>query len=118
MPGYVDGFVLPIPRKNVPAYMKMARFGARLWKKHGALQYFECAGDDLNAAFGVPFPKGIRAKKGETVFLSFIVFRSKSHRDTVNRKVMRDPAMAKMPPGMPFDPKRFLYGGFRVAVKA
>ena len=114
---YVDGFLLPVPKKNLAAYKKMAKWGARLWKKHGALQFRECVGDDLNA-FGVPFTKVVKAKPGETVFFSYIVYKSRAHRDKVNKAVMADPSMQKMPAKMPFDPKRMAYGGFRVLVEA
>lgn len=122
---YVDGFVIVVPEKNVPAYHKMAETGARLWMKHGALEYFECVGDDLippmEGAPGISFPKMAKAKAGETVVFSFIVYKSKAHRDAVNAKVMadpemKDPAWKGMP--MPFDMKRMAYGGFRVIVEA
>jgi uncharacterized protein YbaA (DUF1428 family) len=116
---YVDGFLLPVPEKNLAAYRKMAAKGAKMWMKHGALQYVECAGDDLAPGFGVPFPKTLRVKPGETVVLAFIVFKSRAHRDRVNAKVMKDPAMTPPPEGaMPFDMKRMLYGGFKTLVNA
>lgn len=119
MPGYVDGYVLPVPTKNIAAYKRMARGGAKVWTDHGAVQYMECVGDDLTPKFGVNFPKGVKARKGETVFFSFIVFKSKAHRDKVNNKVMKDPRLAKMMKGkMPFDCTRMMYGGFRVLVGA
>lgn len=113
---YVDGFVIPIPKKNLKAYLSMARLGKRIWLKHGALDYQECVSDDVRSPFGLPFPKGIRARKGEAVLFSYIVFRSKAHRNAVNAKVMRDPAMSASLPRMPFDAKRMIYGGFRVLV--
>lgn len=113
---YVDGFLLPVPKKNIEAYRKMARLGARLWKKHGALDYKECLGDDLKCAFGVPFTKVIKTKPGETVFFSYIVYKSRAHRDRVNKAVMSDPAMKDAPKDMPFDFKRMAYGGFQVVV--
>ena len=115
---YVDGYVLPVPKKNLAAYRRMARWGARLWKRHGALEYFECAGDDLKVKFGMPFPRLVKPKAGETVVFSFILFKSRAHRDRVNARVMKDPLLAKMPKKMPFDPKRMAYGGFRVLVEA
>ena len=115
---YVDGFVLPVPKKNLRAYRGMARMGARLWMKHGAVDYMECAGDDLHPSFGLAFPKLAKAKSGETVFFSFIVYKSRAHRDRVNAAVMKDPAMGKMPKKMPFDIKRMAYGGFKVLVEA
>jgi len=120
MARYVDGYVLPIPRKNLASYRRMARGGARIWRKHGALEYFECVGDDLEPKFGTPFPRLLKLRRGETVVFAWIVFRSRSHRDAVNRKVMNDPALAAMMAGakMPFDMKRMLYGGFKVLVEA
>ena len=115
---YVDGFVIPMPRKNLPAYRRMARAAGKVWKEHGALEYRECAGDDVKTKFGMPFPKLAKAKAGEMVLFSWIVYRSKAHRDAVNRKVMADPRIAKMMQGkqMPFDVKRMSYGGFRTIV--
>lgn len=114
---YVDGFVLPILTKNLAAYKKMANLGRKTWMKHGALQYFECVGHELEPPFGLPFPKGIRTKPGETVIFAFIIYKSKAHRDAVNKKVMSDPAMATPPKGIPFDVKRMLYGGFKTIVE-
>src|SRR3712207_6414641 len=96
---YVDGFVIPVPKKNLAAYRRMANWGRKTWMKHGALQYFECAGDDLkpHAGCGPGFPKGIRLKAGETVVFAFIVYKSKAHRDAVNARVMKDPSMEEMP---------------------
>ncbi len=118
MAKYVDGFVIPVPKKNLAAYKRMANWGRKTWMKHGALQYFECVGDDLKAHPGCKgFPEGIRLKPGETVLFSFIIFKSKAHRNAVNAKVMKDPSMQKMPKTMPFDLKRFLYGGFKTIVE-
>jgi uncharacterized protein YbaA (DUF1428 family) len=119
MATYVDGFVIPIPRKNLAAYKKMALGGRKVWMKHGALQYFECVGDDLKVpkGMGLGFPKGLKLKAGETAIFAFIVYKSKAHRNAVNKKVMSDPAMGQMPPNMPFDPKRFLVGGFKTIVE-
>lgn len=119
---YVDGFVIPVKEKDLEAYREMAQEGARLWKKHGALEYYECTGDDLAPEMaGVKFPDLIKAGPGETVVFSFIVYKSREHRDEVNAKVMQDPAMndpkSKDKP-MPFDMKRMAYGGFRVIVEA
>ena len=120
MPEYVDGYVLPVPRKNLPAYRRMAQLGAKLWRKHGALAFRECVGDDLNPRFGRSFPRQLKLKRGETVVFSWIVFKSRAHRDRVNAKVMRDPGLAAMMDGkaMPFDARRMLYGGFKVIVGA
>jgi uncharacterized protein YbaA (DUF1428 family) len=115
---YVDGFVIPVPRKNIPAYLEMARLGARIWKEHGALEVFECVGEDLKPKFGAPFPRAIRARAGETVVFSWILFKSRASRDRVNAKVMKDKRMATAPKKMPFDFKRMIYSGFSVAVKS
>jgi uncharacterized protein YbaA (DUF1428 family) len=119
--GYVDGFVLPIPKKNLQAYRRMARMAGKVWRKHGALDYKECVGEDLNVKMGLPFPRLVRLKPGETVVFAYIVFKSRAHRDRVNAKVMKDPMMndpklRDMP--MPFDMKRMAYGGFKVLVDA
>ncbi len=126
MAKYVDGFLLVVPKGKAAEYKKMARLGAKIWKKYGALEYFECMGDDVRPK-GMPgmkpvqFPDIAKAKSGESVWFSFIVFKSKKHRDQVNAKVMKDPAMSdpawKNKP-MPFDMKRFAYGGFQAVVEA
>lgn len=120
MARYVDGYVIPLPKKGLATYRKMAKGGARVWKKHGALEYFECIGDDLKSKMGVPFPKQMELKSGETVVFAFVVFKSRAHRDAVNAKVMKDPALAEMMKGvkMPFDCNRMVYGGFKVLVEA
>ena len=120
MARYVDGFVLPVPRKNLAAYRRMSLKASKVWRDHGALEYRECAGEDLANRFGVPFPRLAGTKAGETVVFSWIVFKSRAHRDRVNKKVMKDPRLAKMmdPKGMPFDVKRMAYGGFEVIVDA
>ena len=116
---YVDGFVLPVPKKNLKAYLKMARWGGELWMKHGALEYHEAMGDDLKTTFGLPFTKLAKTRPGETVFFSWIVYKSKAHRDAVNARVMKDPAMGECAPKkMPFDVKRMAYGGFKILVEA
>ena len=114
---YVDGFVLPFPRKRLDAYLRIARKAGAIWKEHGALEYFECAGDDLKVKGMLSFPKLCRLKPRETVFFSFIVYRSRGHRDRVNAKVMKDPRMEKMVEAMmPLDMKRMAYGGFKALV--
>lgn len=118
---YVDGYVLPVPKKNLKAYARIAQTAGKVWREHGALDYKECAGEDLNLKFGgVPFPRMMKLRAGETVVFSFIVFKSRAHRDRVNAKVMKDPRLAKMikPKKMPFDPKRMVCGGFKVLVDA
>lgn len=121
--GYVDGFVLVVTKKNFAKYKKMASEGGKTWKKFGALAYFECVGEDVNPGTGgvkmLGFPKLTRLKKGEQVWFSFIVYRSKQHRDSVNKKVMAYYAK-KYPDSMhemPFDMKRFSYGGFKTVVE-
>jgi uncharacterized protein YbaA (DUF1428 family) len=116
---YVDGYVLPVPRKNMPAYRRMARKAGRIWREHGALEFRECVGDDLDARLGVPFPRRVKLRRGETVVFSWIVFKSRAHRDRVNARVFADPRLAKLGPNsMPYDCKRMVYGGFRVLVAA
>jgi len=117
---YVDGYVLPVPKKNLQIYRRMAQKAGRVWRDHGALEYRECASDDLKVKMGVSFPRRMKAKRGETVFFSWIVFKSRAHRDRVNAKVMKDPRLAKMMDEgpMPFDVKRMVYGGFKVLVDA
>ncbi len=118
MARYVDGFVLPLPKKNVDAYRRVAQKAARVWRDHGALEYRECVGDDLKVKFGVPFTRTARSKPKETVVFAWITYKSRAHRDRVNAKVMKDPRIAKMmdPKEMPFDVKRMVYGGFKVLV--
>lgn len=115
---YVDGYIIPMPVKNVAAYQRMAKKAGTVWKEHGALDYKECVGDDLDSKWGISFPRLTKVKVGETVVFSYIVFKSRAHRDRVNAKVMKDPRMEKMmdPKDMPFDMKRMVYGGFRVIV--
>ena len=115
---YVDGYVLPVPRRNLEAYRRMAQTAGKVWKDHGALEYRECAGEDLAVKWGVSFPRLMKIKRGETVVFSWIVFKSRAHRDRVNAKVMKDPRLAKMmdQKAMPFDLKRMVYGGFTVLV--
>ena len=119
MPHYVDGFVIPVPKRNIAAYRRMAQLAGKVWREHGALDYRECVGDDLKVKVCLSFPKGIRAKPGETVMFSWITYKSRAHRDRVNAKVMKDPRLAKMmdPDAMPFDGDRMLYGGFKTIVE-
>lgn len=113
---YVDGYVLPMPKKSVKAYLRMAREGEKLWRKHGALDYKECVGDDLSPKFGLPFPKLMKLKPGETVVFAFVVFKSRAHRDRVNARVMKEAAGTGGGQAMPFDVKRMAYGGFKTLV--
>ena len=117
--GYVDGYVLPVPEKNIDAYREMAQKAATIWMEHGALDYKECIAEDVNIKGFVPFPKVIEAKQDETVVFAYIVFKSRKHRDEINAKVMNDPRL-KEDCGdgkeMPFDCRRMAYGGFKVLV--
>jgi len=123
MPTYVDGFLIPIPKKNLKAYRAMAAVGGKIWKKHGALEYRECVGDDLAVQGMKSFPRCAGTRAGETVLFSWITYKSRAHRDSVNKKVMKDPRMLKMIEEMkdqkrvPFDMKRMAMGGFKVLVE-
>ena len=116
MARYVDGYVLPVPKKNVQAYRRLAQKAGKIWREHGALQYVESVGDDLKVRTLVGFPQRVKLKPGETVVFSWIVFKSRTHRDRVNAKVMQDPRLTSMAGPMPFDMKRMVYGGFTVLV--
>lgn len=115
---YVDGFLLPVPKKNLAAYQKMSKTAGKVWKDHGALEYRECVGDDLNIKGMLSFSKQLATKPAETVVFSWIVYKSKAHRNAVNKKVMKDPRLNSMMGGkdMPFDMKRMCYGGFKTIV--
>lgn len=118
MARYVDGFVLPVATKNLAAYRRLARLGAKIWRENGALEYVETVGDDLKPKWG--FPKLVKPRRGETIVFSWIVYKSKADRDRVNAKAMKDPRMKPMmdPKAMPFDMKRMAMGGFEVLVDA
>jgi uncharacterized protein YbaA (DUF1428 family) len=115
---YVDGFVVPVPKKKVQAYRSMARKAGKIWREHGALEFRECVADDVKVGKRTSFPRSVKLKPGETVFFSYIVFRSKGDRNRVNAKVMKDKRLASMmdPKAMPFDAKRMIYGGFKTVV--
>ena len=116
---YVDGFLLIVPKTNIDAYKKLAKVAGKVWREHGALDYKECVGDDLDIPFGRPFPKLLRLKPDETAVFSWIVYRSRAQRDRVNAKVMKDPRLAGLDgKAMPFDSKRMSMGGFTVLVSA
>lgn len=119
MSTYVDGFVIPVPKKKLAAYKKMAKMGCKIWMKHGALSYFECVCDDEKTPYGMQFSKMAKAHKNETVIFAFIVFRSKAHRNKVNAKVHKE--FRQMPGSenfsMPFDVSKMAYGGFKTLVK-
>ena len=117
---YVDGFVLPVPIKNLAAYRGMARKAGKVWREHGALEFRECVADDVKPGKFTSFPQNVKLKAGEIVVFSWIVYKSRAHRDRVNTKVMKDPRITAMmnPKAMPFDGKRMFWGGFKVMVKA
>jgi uncharacterized protein YbaA (DUF1428 family) len=116
---YVDGYVMVVPKANVAAYRKVAKAAGKVWKEHGALEYIECVGDDLDTKFGIPFTKLTKAKPDETVVFSWVVFKSKAHRTRVNAKVMKDPRIQAIDPeSMPFDCRKMSWGGFKVLVEA
>lgn len=117
MAKYVDGFVIPIRKSKLAAYQKLAKQAQKVWMEHGALAYYECIGDDMNVKMGVPFPKLAKAKPGETVIFSWIVYKSRKHRDAVNAKVMKDKRISSLKPeDMPFDCNVMAYGGFKTIV--
>ena len=115
---YVDGFVVPVPRKNLDAYRDMALRAGRIWMEHGAQQFRECVADDVKSGELTSFPQSVKLKDDEVVFFSWIVYESRAKRDEVNDKVMKDPRMKDMmePQHSPFDGKRMIYGGFDVLV--
>lgn len=114
---YVDGFVIPVPKKKLAAYKKMATLGSKVWKDHGALDYRECVADDVKPGKLTSFPQSVKLKKNETVIFAYIVYKSRKHRDQVNAKAMKDKRFDNMnPAAMPFDPRRMIYGGFKSLV--
>jgi uncharacterized protein YbaA (DUF1428 family) len=115
---YVDGFVIPVPKKNLGAYRAMAKTAGKVWRDHGALEVKEWVAEDVKVGKLTSFPRSVKLKSGETVVFSWIVFKSRAHRDRVNAKVLKDPRFAKMmhPKSAPFDGKRLIYGGFEILV--
>lgn len=113
---YVDGFVLPVPKKNLAAYKKMATLAAKVWLEHGALEYFECMEDDVKSGKLTSFPQSVKLKKGEVVFFSWAVYKSRAQRDKVIKKVMADPRLKMTFESMPFDAKRMFWGGFKTMI--
>jgi uncharacterized protein YbaA (DUF1428 family) len=116
---YVDGFLLPVPKRNLAAYRRISTKAGKVWRRYGALEYVEAVGDDFSMGMGVSFKKAARSRPSEVVLFSFIVYRSRRHRDAVNKKVMKDPYMLRMmndPKAMPFDARRMAYGGFKTIV--
>jgi len=116
---YVDGFVVPVPKKKIDDYRRLSRKCGKIWKEHGALEYIECVGEDVKPGKLTSFPQAVMLKRTETVVFSWIVYKSRAHRDRVMVKVMEDPRMLKMmdPKGMPFDGKRLIWGGFKTIVE-
>jgi uncharacterized protein YbaA (DUF1428 family) len=117
---YVDGYVVPVPKKNVAAYRRMAQKAGKVWREHGALEYIECVADDVKPGKHTSFPQSVKLKPGETVVFAYIVYKSRAQRDRVNAKVMKDSRLASMmdPKALPFDGKRMFWGGFKVLVDA
>ena len=117
---YVDGFVVPVPKKSLDVYRRMARKAGKIWREHGALEFRECIADDVKVGKLTSFPRSVKLKPNETVVFSWITYKSRAHRDRVNAKVMKDKRLAQMmdAKAMPFDAKRMIYGGFKVLVSA
>jgi uncharacterized protein YbaA (DUF1428 family) len=115
---YVDGFIVPVPKKQLQVYRQMSRKAGKIWREHGALEFRECVADDVKVGKLTSFPRSVKLKPGETVFFSYIVFKSRADHDRVNKKVMKDPRLADMmdAKAMPFDARRMIYGGFKVLV--
>ena len=115
---YVDGFVVPVPKRKLAAYRAMARKGGEIWMEHGALEFRECIADDVKPGKWTSFPQSVKLKAGEVVFFSYIVYKSRADRDRIMKKVMADPRLESFmdPKNMPFDGKRMIYGGFKVMV--
>ena len=116
---YVDGYVVPVPKKNLAAYRRMAQKAGKVWRDHGALEYIECIADDVKPGKHTSFPQSVKLKAGETVVFAYIVYKSRADRDRINAKVMKDPRLADMmdSKAMPFDGKRMFWGGFKVLVE-
>ena len=116
---YVDGYVVPVPKKNLAAYRRMAQKAGRVWREHGALAYVEAAADDVKFGKRTSFPRSVKLKRGETVVFAYVVYKSRAQRDRVNAKVMKDPRLAPMMDmkKLPFDPKRMFWGGFKAIVQ-
>jgi uncharacterized protein YbaA (DUF1428 family) len=117
---YVDGFIVPVPKKKLSAYRSIAKLASKVWRDHGALEYWECVADDVKKGKWTSFPRSVKLKGNETVIFSWIVYKSRADRDRIMKKVMKDPRLAKMmnPKAMPFDTKRMIFGGFKPFVKA
>jgi len=118
MPRYIDSFVIPVPKKSLKAYLAIAKKSAKAWKKYGALEYVETIADDVPKGKITSFPRSVKLKGSETVALSYVVYKSRAHRDQVMKKMMKDEAMMKMWQEMPVDGMRMIFGGFKTIVKA
>jgi uncharacterized protein YbaA (DUF1428 family) len=116
---YVDGFIIPLPTKNLKVYRRIAQKFGKVWRDHGALAFRECVADDVKVGKWTSFPRSVKLKRGETVVWSYILYKSRAHRDRVNAKVMKDPRMTSImnPKALPFDGKRMIFGGFKVLVE-
>jgi uncharacterized protein YbaA (DUF1428 family) len=114
---YVDGFIVPVPKKNLKAYRRIAQNAGKVWREYGALDYRECVADDVKVGKWTSFPQSVKLKAGETVVFAWITYKSRKHRDEVNKKVLKDPRISMGPKGMPFDGKRMIYGGFKTLVE-
>lgn len=118
MARYIDGFVVPVPKDKLAAYRRIARIAGKVWREHGALEYVESVADDVKPGKLTSFPQSVKLKADEVVFFSYIIYKSRRHRDQVNKKVMADPRIANMDPKtMPFDGKRMFWGGFKTFVE-
>jgi len=117
---YVEGFVVPVPKKKLAAYLRLAQRASKIWREHGGLEYRECVADDVSKGKVTSFPRSVKLKPSETVIFAWIVYKSRAHRDRVNAKVMKDPRLADMmdPKKLPFDGKRMFWGGFKLLLKA
>jgi len=117
---YVDGFIVPVPKRNKDAYLRMARKAGNVWRDHGALDYVECVADDVKKGKHTSFPQAVKLKPGETVIFAWATYKSRKHRDAVNKKVMKDPRLQGMmdPKALPFDGMRMFWGGFKTFVEA
>ena len=120
MPTYVDGFIVPVPKRKLAAYRAMAKRAGKVWREHGALEYRECIAEDVKVGKRTSFPRSVKLKPGETVVFSWVVYKSRAQRDRIIAKVMKDPRLADMmdPKKVPFDGKRMIYGGFELFVDA
>jgi uncharacterized protein YbaA (DUF1428 family) len=116
---YVDGYLVPVPKKNLQTYRRMAQKAGKVWRDHGALEYIECVADDVKPGKHTSFPQSVKLKPSETVVFAYIVYKSRAHRNRVNAKVMKDPRLANMmdPKALPFDGKRMIWGGFKLLVE-